>query len=130
MLPKVSVDVSEEAGKRMPTKAFRIDFDEKKVGGIIDGEEALKQAIYVALMTERYKYAVFSHYYGTDYRDAFSEGYVEAMGKVRYAVEDSLKYDDRILSVGDFAFEKRGKAMCVSFKVRSVYGELDFETEV
>lgn len=130
MLPKVSAEIETVTGGRMPTRAFMIDFDEKKVGGIIDGVDALKQAIYIALMTERYKYPVFSHYYGTDYRDAFSDGYVEAMGKVRYAVEDSLRYDDRILSVGDFVFEKNGTSMRVSFKVKSIYGEMDFETEV
>lgn len=112
------------------TKAYRIDFDNKKIGEIIDEKEALLQWIRLSLMTQRYKYGVFSHSFGTDYKNAFEEGYVKAMGIIRNAVYDSLIYDDRIIDVNNFSFERIKMGMKINFTVHSVYGRFNYERVV
>ena len=124
MLPSSTINETEISEKKS-NKAFEIDFENKKLGGIIDSRDALKQAIHIALITKRYKYPVFSHSYGTDYGDAFEEGYMKAMGKVKNAICDSLLCDDRIIAVEDFAFERRVGKMGVSFKVVTNLGDIE-----
>lgn len=128
MLPENSIEDIVEEEKAY--KAFKIDFDKKEIGGIIDGQEALEQAVKMALMTQRYRYPAFSHYYGTDYADVFEEGEQKAMGKLKNAICDSLGYDERIKAVDNFSFEKKGTNMLVKFRVVSIYGETENEIEV
>ena len=130
MIPVSGIEQIDEKEKPIGNKAFSVDFEKKIIGEIIDGKEALKQAIRIALLTQRYKYAVFSHDYGTDFEGAFSDGYVKAMGKVKKAIMDSLLSDDRILSVEKFEFERRGSRMKIRFHVVSNVGSFGYETEV
>jgi hypothetical protein len=116
----------EESG----TKTYKLDFEKKRIDGMIDGREALEQAIELALMTPRYEYAIYSHSYGTDWSGVIGESYLKAMAGAKSAIEDSLMCDDRILSVDDFEFEKKKNGMKISFKVNSVYGDIDAEKEV
>ncbi len=128
MLPEgYTEEISERKGGY---KAFEIDFDKKTIGTLIGGKEALLQAVRVALMTQRHKYAVFSSYYGTDYEGAFDEGYSKAIGKLKNAIYDSLIYDERINAVDSFSFERYGTKIIVKFRIVSIYGQIDFETEV
>lgn len=130
MLPKTSIDETVNEKKERKTKTIGLDFENKCFGEMIDGIEALKQAVYLSLRTKRYEYPIFSHNYGTNYEGVFEEGYMTAIGKLKNAIEDSLLCDDRILNVNDFEFEKKGKTIWVKFTIRSVYGEIGYETEV
>ena len=130
MIPNDGGIIENERETRVPSKTFKIDFENKRLGGFIDGKEAMEQAIFMALMTKRYKYAIFSHDYGTDFKDAWEVGMVEAMGRVKNAVTDSLLADDRIRKVSDFEFEKRGRALIVRFRAETIFGETENETEV
>lgn len=129
MLPKNHV-IEELNDIKLQERAFKLDFDKKKLDGVIEGKEALKQAIHIALLTQRYKYEVFSHSYGTDYDGAFDGGYMMAIGKLKNAIYDALIYDDRILDVHSFEFERMGTRVYVKFVVSSIYGGIDYETEV
>ncbi len=128
MLPKD--DIAEQDGQERGFKAFGIDFENKKILGVIDGVDALKQAIRMALITPRYKYPMFSHRYGTDFENAFEGGYSKAMGRLKNAIYDSLIYDRRINGIDNFEFEKKGSAIMVKFKLHTIYGDMDYETEV
>lgn len=126
MLPGSVIDESLEKIKGSD-KSFKIDFENKTIGEIIEGKEALGQAIHIALITQRYKYPVFSHAFGTELEKAFEEGYMKAMGKVKNAICDSLLCDDRITGIESFEFERQGTKMGVKFTVRSIYGTIDCE---
>ncbi len=128
MLPQTDIEDAET--KTASYKTFLIDFENKSIGGMIDGKEALVQWVKIALMTPRYKYPVFSHSYGTDYTDVFEGGYSKAIGKLKKAIYDSLIHDERIKAIDDFVFEKRGTKTIVRFKISSVYGPVSYETEV
>lgn len=128
MLPENSFEDMEEGVTSC--KAFKIDFENKTVGGFVDGKEALEQAVKMALMTQRYKYPAFSHNYGTDYSEVFANGYKKAMCKLKKAVCDSLCCDERVKAVDNFSFERDGSKMLVSFRVVSVYGETEETIEV
>ncbi|MBQ6795530.1 MAG: DUF2634 domain-containing protein [Clostridia bacterium] len=127
MLPER--DLKDNVEKATNYKAYKLDFENKRIDGIIDGKEALEQAVRLMLMTERYKYPAFSHSYGTDYSMMFSES-EKAMGRLKNAICDSLESDERILAVDNFSFERRGSKMLVNFTVLSVYGAVNNSFEV
>lgn len=128
MLPENRLeDISEE---KKAYKAFKIDFEKKTTGEIIDGREAMEQAVKMALTVQRYRYPAFSHYYGTDYEGLLEEGEDKAMGKLKNAICDSLGNDERITAVDNFSFERKGSSMLVKFRVVSIYGEMENEIEV
>ncbi len=129
MLPENQMETIGE-NEKTTDKTQKIDFDNMVIGEDIDSVEALKQAVKIALMTERYKYPIFPHSYGTDYKNALEEGYMKAMGKVKNAVYESLMCDDRITNVKNFDFEKRGNRMIVCFTIETVFGNMRYETEV
>lgn len=128
MLPTSNIE--EKDAETESYKAFYIDFENGTIGGLIDGKEALIQAVRITLMTERYKYPIFSHSYGTDYRGVLESEYCKAMGKLKKAIYDSLIYDERINEIGSFEFERQGTKMIVSFRISSIYGPIDYKTEV
>lgn len=128
MLPSNKIEDLTQSDKTY--KAFKIDFENKTIGGIVDGKEALEQQVKMVLKTQRYKYPVFSHSFGTDYREVFSEGYQKAMGRLKNALCDSLKFDERIKTVDNFSFERRGTKMIVTFRVVSIYGAIESEIEL
>lgn len=128
MLPESGMEEIEE--KETSYKAYKLDFEKKRIGEIIDGREAFEQAVKLALMTQRYKYPVFSHFYGTDYSEVFKLKDQRAMGKLRNVIRDSLCCDERVRGVDNFSFERKGNKMLVSFRVLSIYGETENEIEV
>lgn len=130
MIPQDGGIIENERETRLPSKTFKIDFENKRIDGFIDGREAVKQAIFMALMTKRYKYAIFSRDYGTDFKDAREVGMIEAMGKVKTAITDSLMTDDRIKSLTNFEFERMGRALIVRFRAETIFGDTENETEV
>ena len=44
----------------IPSKTFYIDFESKKILGMVDDKKAIEQSIYLALKTERYNYLIFT----------------------------------------------------------------------
>ncbi len=130
MLPENNIFLSDESGSRQAEKTFKIDFEKKRLDGMIDGAEALAQAVYMILMTPRYTYPIFSHNYGTDYSGLPNGDYLKMIAAIKNAVTDSLMADDRILSVQDFEFTKNGHSVLVKFLVKSIFGESVFEKEM
>lgn len=113
-----------------PSKTFYIDFINNKVVGTVDGLEAVKQAVFLILNTERYENMVYDWDYGFETQDliGMSVGYVYPELKRR--IEEALTQDDRIESVDAFSFDKNGSTVSVTFTVTSTQGDFNAEAEV
>lgn len=131
MLPEDSEIVqSGKTSERAPSKTYKVDLDKNKITGIIDGKEALEQAICFALLTQRYEYAIYPHSYGTDWSKVIGESFLKAMAAAKTAITDSLMCDDRINGIDNFEFEKKERGMQIRFRVKSVFGDIYKEGEV
>lgn len=101
--------------------------------GIVDEEEALRQAIMKIISTERYAYEIYSWDYGIELSDLIGKPMNYAMSEVKLRIEDALTADDRIEAVEDFQVTRIGKNMLhVTFTVITAEGETieGIETEV
>ncbi len=115
-----------------PTKTYKMDLDTGvSVRGYTDEQEAMKQAIYKILNTERYKYVMYSWNYGVELEDLFGEPVTYVVPELERRITEALTQDSRIQEVTDFEFDtsQRG-TVHVTFVANTKYGEIAAETEV
>lgn len=118
--------------EQQPTKTYKMNLDtEKSVGGYTDEQEAMIQAIYKILNTERYKYVMYSWNYGVELEDLFGEPVTYVVPELERRITEALMMDERILEVTDFEFDTSKKGTVrVSFTVNTKFGEVLAEKEV
>ncbi len=101
-----------------------------KIEGFSDGLEALKQAIYKQLSTERYEYPIYSFRYGIAWKELIGEERAYVRAEMKRMIQEALLRDDRITEVDGFQFEFSGDSCLCAFDVTSIYGDLGIEKEV
>lgn len=110
---------------QMPSLTYRLDFRTNRIMGRVDGIEAVKQAIFKILNTERYEYLIYSWNYGVELNELIGEDLEVAYAELSARISEALLQDERILSVEAFSFEKIDKqTLQVNFHVETVEGEL------
>ncbi|MGE6857479.1 DUF2634 domain-containing protein [Bacillus pumilus] len=114
-----------------PSTTYRIDFESGRLTNEkINGLDAIRQFVYMALRTERYSHAVYSHDVGCEVQEAVSDEestdeYKEM--EIPRLIEEALLVDERIESVQDFEINKEGAAFKVIFEVVTDEGTLEIE---
>ena len=111
--------------KEQPTRTYRLHFGGQPSVGKLDGLEAMKQAIYLILNCERYRYEMFSWNYGSEI-DALIGQQNDATLQLRLknVISEALLADDRILSVTDFSFRRDGFSLLVTFTAQTTQGDV------
>lgn len=133
MIPAVSGFLDQDFTiEQQPTKTFKMNLNtEDSVTGYTDEQDAMLQAIYKILNTERYKYVMYSWNYGIELNDLFGEPITYAVPELERRISEALLQDDRILEVTDFEFDTSQKgSVHVTFVANTIYGEINVEKEV
>jgi len=131
MLPNVTDDLqSDFEFAELPTRTFKLNADTNTVTGFAAGLEAVKQAIYLILHTERYEYLVYSWNYGIELQDLFGEPISFVLPELKRRITEALTQDSRITGVDDFNFETSKNKVRTTFTVQTIYGEIESESEV
>lgn len=114
-----------------PSYTYRLDFKTNKIVDHCDGLEAIKQAIYKILNTERYDYPIYSQDYGIELEELIGEPTSYVIPELERRIIDALSVDDRILEVYNFEFERPQKnIVIVKFLVDTEFGITEIESEV
>ena len=130
MLPLNDKDILQINESTEPSNTFFIDFEKGRISGFIDEKEAVKQAIMLILNTERYKFLIYSWNYGAEFEALIGTHPDIVEDEVERLISEALLQDDRITAVYDFEFSRNRDTLLVNFKVDSIYGDIDIETEV
>ncbi len=117
------------AEKPKPSKTWTIDTQKKRISGTIDGLDALRQAVFLCLNTERYEHVIFSFDYGVETKSLEGRSFDLIQRELQSAIEDALSVDDRISGVGDFTFTKNKDKMTAAFTVTSGNGSVIMEVD-
>lgn len=108
----------------IPSKTYKIDWEAGRIGGFIDGKEAVQQAIDLAIGTERYLWEIYSWNYGSEIYKLIGKSDAYAMSEMKRMIQDALSPDSRIKNTSDFKFEKgRGEITC-QFTAQTTVGDL------
>lgn len=114
----------------IPSKTWRIDFDNNVVTTMINDLESVRQAAILILSTERFEHIIYSYQYGVELLDLFGESQPYVMSEVKRRITEALTQDDRIAGVSDFNFTRSKRGLNVTFKVTCNVGQFNAETEV
>lgn len=114
---------------RMPSRTWRLDPATGRIGGKIDGLEAVRQAVWKILQTERYQYMAYSFNYGVELRRLTGQSPALVRSELRRRIEEALLQDNRVEAVEDMEFVQTGDAVTVRFTVRSAAGRFTEEVK-
>ena len=76
------------------------------------------------IMTERYKYVIFSKNYGIELEDLFGMPMTYVIPEVQRRITETLTWDTRIKSVDKFTFKVTGHDLLVTFTARTIFGDV------
>lgn len=149
MIPNIDILAHEITETQHPTNTYKIVFGntEKQKGivamrmsaevdatdrinGYVDGLDALAQAVYLILSTERYEFIIYSWDYGVEFVDLIGKPMPYVMAELPRRIKDALIQDNRIDDVTNFEFVQHGKQLHVTFTIVSNVGNLSTELEV
>lgn len=111
-----------------PSKTYR--FQTEMITGYADGLEAVKQAAFCILNTERYDWLIYSWNYGIELKGLFGKPIGLVKSKLKKRIKEALMQDDRIRGVDAFSFETSGRKLAVSFTIHTKFGDFEAEKEV
>lgn len=130
MIPNSNMLTERIDESKYESKTYRINASvttPHKIQGYVDGLEAVRQAIYLILNTERYQYPIYSWDYGIELIDLIGQPMPYVMSEVARRIDEALTQDDRIIGTENYEFEKNGRGLKVTFTVVTNVG--DFQTE-
>lgn len=129
MIPQNSIDVELTTEETIETsRTYKITGN--RIQGYTDGLEALKQAIYKVLNTERYEYPIYSFNYGIELENLIGKDPIYVQIELKRRIRECLLRDDRITEVGNFKFEVNGDEIKCTFDVHSIFGNFTASREV
>lgn len=117
--------------EEIPTNTYAMKIFGDRINGYADKIEAMKQAIYKILNTERYQYVIYSWNYGIELKDLIGKPKNYCKVEIKRRVKEALAQDERILDVDAFSFEdKKRRELAVTFTASTIFGNIEIEKEV
>ena len=117
---------------REASKTYLWDQTNNRIKGFTDGIDAIEQAIYKMLSTERYQHIIYSFNYGVEFEALIGKDDLYKRADIKRRIEEALTQDDRIERIENFTFlsgvEK--DSMVITFDAITVNGVLNIESEV
>ncbi len=123
--------VEVETAASQPSRTYAVNWQTGRVAGFVDGIDALKQAIYKILQTERFAHIIYRWNYGFEANRIIGQSAAYLKSEIQRLITEALLADDRITAVEHFKISITDKRKAVvEFTVVSVFGETEIETEV
>lgn len=124
-------DLEDENLEEEDEKIFReyeIDFETGQLTGrIVEGLEAVKAWVYLALRTARYRFQQYSWNYGSEFENLIGmpqdKDYVES--EIQRMVEDCLKINKHIQGIDELSCSFDDGVLIASFTLITDYGEVE-----
>lgn len=115
---------------RRPSRTFRVDMERKRIDGVVDGLEAVEQAVFCILSTERFEWLIYSWNYGAELNALFGTSMGLVKSRIKKRIKEALMQDDRIRGVDAFLFTRQGRKLHVRFTVHTSFGDFNSDKEV
>lgn len=113
-----------------PSRTYAFNIEANRIRGTTDEQEAMRQAVYLILNTERYQYPIYSWNYGIELQHLIGQPIALVLPEIERCITEALIQDDRITGVDEFDFKVSGKHVLCSFRVITIFGEITTRTEV
>lgn len=132
MIPMRDTDISTKYKfVESSTKTYGMVLEGDRIRSYIDNKEAMKQAIYKIILTERYKYVIYSWNYGIELRDLFGKPIPYCCVELERRIKEALLQDNRISNVYNFEFSNpKPEVILVKFTADTIFGDIKITREV
>lgn len=134
MLPVVdeaAIVLGEDGEMEMETsRTYKLHVQQKRIIGLTDELDAVKQAVYKILNTERFQYLLYSWNYGIELKELYGCSIPYVMPNLKSRIKEALMQDDRITDVTDFVFDVQGNTVRAEFTVETIFGQMEENVEV
>ncbi|MDR1692265.1 MAG: DUF2634 domain-containing protein [Oscillospiraceae bacterium] len=130
MIPVVNEYAASFALREMPSKTHRFDLSARHVRGETDRLEAMRQAVYLIVYTERYRYPIYSRNYGAELEELIGKPIPYVLPEIKRRVTEALTQDTRITGVDGWSFDVQRGKVTATYTVHTIYGELDEQLTV
>lgn len=128
MLPRNNI--INTLNQKMPSYTYNINIESGRIIGHTDHLNAMEQAIYLILSTERYESIIYNWYYGVEFDSLIGKNRDYTTSELKRRIREALSEDDRISDVTDFNISYKEDAAHVSFLVQTNIGDIDINWEV
>lgn len=131
MIPQYDFKVAEVEDVQVNSLTYKIDFNSKRVYSKCDGLEALKQAIYKVLSTERFENVIYNDSYGVEIKRFIGKDVDFIKSDLQRTISEAISTDDRVISIDNFTIVNSDlESLSISFEVQTIYGSLTIDSEV
>lgn len=131
MIPQTGDDLRQDFEfETLPSRTFRLNHNTLTIIGTIDEIEAVEQAVYLILNTERYQWLIHSWDYGVELHNLIGKDVEYCIPEIERRIREALLQDDRITAVENFEFTVNKKQVLTTFTVVSIFGEINTEMGV
>ena len=132
MTPTQEVELNMETieKQRMSSLTWRISEERAEARGTVDELEAMKQAVWKILQTERYRYEIYDWNYGLELEELYGKNKTYVIPELKKRIEEALLADDRVTAVTDFSFVQEKNSVTAEFMVHTMFGEMKAERTV
>ena len=131
MIPQTGDDLRQDfVFTTLPSRTLKMDHDYKTINGTIDQIQAVEQAVFLILTTERYQWLIFSWNYGVELQNLIGKDPEYCIPEIERRIREALLQDDRITAVENFEFELNKRKVLTTFTVISIYGGFTSTLEV
>lgn len=130
MIPTIEILTQEITEPNYPNRTYRIVVEADRISEYVYDLDAVAQAVYLILSTERYQHIIYSWDYGVELMDLYGKPMPYIMSELPRRIKDALIQDDRISDVIDFTFEKKRNMLLTKFTVITAVGTISSELEV
>lgn len=114
-------------------REYEIDLTTGKLTGkIVEGVDALCVWAYLALKAKRYRWVIYSWFYGTEYYDLIGYSYSEEylLSEVQRYMEESLFENEHITDIEDLEVSVIKDKLYIKFTLVTVVGSKEVEMDV
>ena len=132
MIPSAAAFLEQEFEiEEQPTRTYKMNPADGHIRDCTDEREAMKQAIYKILLTERFQYIMYSGDYGIETLDLYGQPVSYVCPELERRITEALTWDGRIQSVENFEFRLAEKGeLHAAFTVKTVFGDVAAERVV
>ena len=127
----IGEDVEIENQADQPSYTYNIDFDKKRIIGMVDGLDAVKQAVYMIMNTKRFAHVIFSWDFGSELHRFIGEDRSRIESEIKQVITEALTADERITDVTNFKITYTNiRSAMIECDVASIFGETHISEEV
>lgn len=127
MTPEVNLLNTEYNNTTKTSNTYKMNREALVIKSLINNKEAIAQAVYKILMTEKDTYIIYDSNYGIKFKDLYGKDTTYVVSILKLRIEDALKNDDRIRGIKNFSAVANKHNISVEFTVESVFGDIEIE---